>query len=448
MSCDSTYKPQLPIPWCNIEGVSDAIGGHSTCITSSSNLSISFRCLPLPHDALTFLENEPIGSEKLSEFLSTKKWIKRISTNGQFVEENPEISSFMAKLHSKLIDSYDSNFDDIYKGKQTISKSSDGNNEVFEDILNRLISLGPRSILSNLLILNPNIAIDVYASQVPPSSSAVSSSISNQEEDIIDHVDTLLLSITLAENYEIFAKIWQRLYSPISTGFHVATSAGSLMQENVYGVCFSVEKINIIRSSISFISDKDLMACNSNKTVFTSTLSLSTGDISNIETGQIIPKVRDALRFAMLASPVRIVEPIYACDLQCDQHQLGNLYSVLARRRGEVVKEDIIDGTSLFLLSATLPVAESFGFASELLKKTSGNATAPQLRFSHWQINNTDPFWKPTTAEELEDHGGYVSIESNMTRVIIDKIRKRKGLQVEEKVVASAEKQRTLTKNK
>jgi hypothetical protein len=38
-----------------------------------------------------------------------------------------------------------------------------------------------------------------------------------------------------------------------------------------------------------------------------------------------------------------------------------------------------ISGTSLFLLSATLPVAESFGFAQELLKKTSGNGTAPQV---------------------------------------------------------------------
>ena len=44
------------------------------------------------------------------------------------------------------------------------------------------------------------------------------------------------------------------------------------------------------------------------------------------------------------------------------------------------------EGTSLFLLSATLPVAESFGFAQQLLKKTSGNATAPQLVFSHWQV--------------------------------------------------------------
>jgi ribosome assembly protein 1 len=58
-----------------------------------------------------------------------------------------------------------------------------------------------------------------------------------------------------------------------------------------------------------------------------------------------------------------------------------------------------------------------------------------------------DPFWKPTTIEELEDFGSDVA-EPNIMRSYIDKVRKRKGLVVEEKVVASAEKQRTLTKNK
>ena len=38
----------------------------------------------------------------------------------------------------------------------------------------------------------------------------------------------------------------------------------------------------------------------------------------------------------------------------------------------------------------------------ELLKKTSGNGTAPQLQFSHWQTQSENPFWRPTTVEELE----------------------------------------------
>ncbi len=58
-----------------------------------------------------------------------------------------------------------------------------------------------------------------------------------------------------------------------------------------------------------------------------------------------------------------------------------------------------------------------------------------------------EPFWKPTTQQELEDHGEMAS-EPNLTRLVVDKVRKRKGLTVEEKVVASAEKQRTLAKKK
>lgn len=109
--------------------------------------------------------------------------------------------------------------------------------------------------------------------------------------------------------------------------------------------------------------------------------------------------------------------------------------------------EDVIEGTSLFLLSATLPVSNSFGFAQELLKKTSGKAVTPQLIFSNWSMISLDPFWKPTTEVELEDHGDQ-AVVPNVARNFINDVRKRKGLAIEEKIVVSAEKQRTLTRNK
>ena len=120
---------------------------------------------------------------------------------------------------------------------------------------------------------------------------------------------------------------------------------------------------------------------------------------------------------------------------------------MLARRRGDVTHEDIIEGTSLFILSATLPVSNSFGFAQELLKKTSGKAVTPQLIFSHWGTIPLDPFWKPTTEVELEDHGGQ-AVAPNVGRNFVNDVRKRKGLALEEKIVVAAEKQRNLTRNK
>ena len=66
-------------------------------------------------------------------------------------------------------------------------------------------------------------------------------------------------------------------------------------------------------------------------------------------------------------------------------HFLGKLYAVLGKRNGRVLSEDLKEGTSVFNITATLPVVESFGFAEEIRKRTSGLAS-PQLKFSHWEV--------------------------------------------------------------
>lgn len=66
----------------------------------------------------------------------------------------------------------------------------------------------------------------------------------------------------------------------------------------------------------------------------------------------------------------------------------GKLYAVLGRREGRVIREELRDGSDSFHIEATLPVAESFGFAEEIRKRTSGLAS-PQLVFSHWEVGMT-----------------------------------------------------------
>jgi hypothetical protein len=58
-----------------------------------------------------------------------------------------------------------------------------------------------------------------------------------------------------------------------------------------------------------------------------------------------------------------------------------------------------------------------------------------------------DPFFVPTTEEELEEFGTETGGPANLARRLIDAVRRRKGLPVEEKVVAKATKQRTLKRN-
>jgi len=163
--------------------------------------------------------------------------------------------------------------------------------------------------------------------------------------------------------------------------------------------------------------------------------------------GQIISAMREACRAAFLDCGTRLMEPVYRCEVQCDQELLGRMYAVLRRRRGEILAEDLREGTALFQISASLPVVESFGFAHDLRKSTSG-AAHPQLVFSHFQALQQDPLFVVVTEEEQEalDDGDLPTI--NLAKKLVDDVRRRKGLRVEDKVVASATKQRTISRKR
>lgn len=69
----------------------------------------------------------------------------------------------------------------------------------------------------------------------------------------------------------------------------------------------------------------------------------------------------------------------------------GKLYAVLGKRGGRILSEDLQEGSQMFSIEAVLPVVESFGFAEEIRKRTSGLAS-PQLKFSHWEVSMSGNF--------------------------------------------------------
>ena len=113
--------------------------------------------------------------------------------------------------------------------------------------------------------------------------------------------------------------------------------------------------------------------------------------------GQIIPTMRRATYASMLLAEPAIQEPVFLCEIQCPENAIGGIYSVLNKKRGQVVSEEQRPGTPLFTIKAFLPVNESFGFSGELRQSTGGQAF-PQLVFDHWQVmggDPTDPTSKP-----------------------------------------------------
>lgn len=259
----------------------------------------------------------------------------------------------------------------------------------------------------------------------------------------------------------------------IVSGFQLATLSGPMCEEPLMGVCFVLEKWELNKCAEPGASDKqsqgqcDLTGEGQEKSKtcpvgdenqeqqdgcsepFEETS--QKGDSPVIDcygpfSGQLIATMKEACRYALQVKPQRLMAAMYTCDIMATSDVLGRVYAVLSKREGRVLQEEMKEGTDMFIIKAVLPVAESFGFADEIRKRTSGLAS-PQLVFSHWEVIPSDPFWVPTTEEEYL-HFGEKADSENQARKYMNAVRKRKGLYVEEKIVEHAEKQRTLSKNK
>ncbi|CAI4810453.1 ASN_collapsed_G0050910.mRNA.1.CDS.1 [Saccharomyces cerevisiae] len=116
--------------------------------------------------------------------------------------------------------------------------------------------------------------------------------------------------------------------------------------------------------------------------------------------GQIIPTRRRATYAGFLLADPKIQEPVFLVEIQCPEQAVGGIYSVLNKKRGQVVSEEQRPGTPLFTVKAYLPVNESFGFTGELRQATGGQAF-PQMVFDHWSTLGSDPLDPTSKAGEI-----------------------------------------------
>lgn len=113
--------------------------------------------------------------------------------------------------------------------------------------------------------------------------------------------------------------------------------------------------------------------------------------------GQIIPTARRVFYACCLTAQPRLLEPMFAVDIQTVEHAMGGIYGVLTRRRGVIIGEENRPGTPIYNVKAYLPVSESFGFTADLRAGTGGQAF-PQCVFDHWQQFPGDPLEPKTLA--------------------------------------------------
>ena len=106
--------------------------------------------------------------------------------------------------------------------------------------------------------------------------------------------------------------------------------------------------------------------------------------------GQIGPTMRRVILGSILLAQPRLQEPIFLAAITVPQENTGGVFRVLSARRGIMVNTTSGSGNPMCSIEAHLPVAESFGFDSDLRGATGGTAFA-QCTFSHWQTMDSDP---------------------------------------------------------
>ncbi|KAJ3289374.1 Elongation factor-like GTPase 1 [Borealophlyctis nickersoniae] len=382
-----------------------------TVILSTPNklCSLRVRAIPVPPRVTAFLQ------ESASRIRSIVEERDKKSAGGEMEADVGE--EFINKLKDIVAEAVD---------EGEVSEK-----ELWDGIVERIWAFGPKRIGPNMLINRiPGYSRPPWskASASRQSRLRTASNLAEAEEPDADvpaddaSIADVMSELSLNDGEEQAGghkRPSVRHYdSSIIAGFQVSTLVGPLCAEPMMGVCFVVEQVTM------HIEDD----------VDATKLSLLSG--------QIISTMKEACRQAFLAWSPRLMMAMYSCDLQAPADVLGKVYAVLARRRGRILSEEMKEGTPFFNIRSMLPVVESFGFADDIRKRTSG-AASPQLIYAGFEVLDQDPFWVPTTEEELEDLGEKADRE-NLAKKYMEGVRKRKGMSVEKKLVEHAEKQKTL----
>ncbi|KAL6825979.1 P-loop containing nucleoside triphosphate hydrolase protein [Trichoderma sp. SZMC 28015] len=358
--------------------------GRGTVVssTSSKQVNLTIRVQPLPTNVTEFLLKNGDAIKRLHNV--------RKSAEEESGEESEEAIEVDTELTAGAAISAEELKTQLQKELET-GKGREG----WKGLIDRIAGFGPRRT-------GPNLLIDATKDGILPKIFA-SAKASDAASESLEKLHPSHLS------------------DKITYAFQLATAQGPLCNEPMQGVAVFVEDVSLN------LSEDDTSA----------------RDKLSRLTGEVIKAFQSSLRAGFLDWSPRLMLAMYTLEIQTSTEVLGRVYDVLTRRRGRVVAEEMKEGTPFFTIQAMLPVAESFGFADEMRKRTSG-AAQPQLIFAGFEILDEDPFWVPFTEDDLEDLGELADKE-NVAKRYMDGVRRKKGLLVEGRTVArDAEKQKTL----
>lgn len=230
------------------------------------------------------------------------------------------------------------------------------------------------------------------------------------------------LATFFQKNYE-----WDMLAARSVWAFGPDNQGPNILQDDTLPTDVDKKKLNLIRNSVvqgfqwgtreGPLCDEPIRNCRFK--LINATIADQPIDRGG---GQIIPTARRVLYSSFLLANPHLMEPILHVEIQCPADCITACYNVLKTRRGHITAEIPKPGTPFYVLNATIPAIDSFGFETDLRTHTSGMAFCLQM-FKHWELVPGDPMDKDIQLVPLEP-----SPPAKLAREFMVKTRKRKGL--------------------
>jgi elongation factor G len=113
-------------------------------------------------------------------------------------------------------------------------------------------------------------------------------------------------------------------------------------------------------------------------------VSLVDGSFHDVDSSEMAFKIAGSMAFkqaAARAEPV-LLEPVMSVEVVVPEQYMGEVIGDLNSRRGRVEHMEVRAGTQV--ISSRVPLAEMFGYATDLRSKTQGRATYT-MHFSHYE---------------------------------------------------------------
>lgn len=142
-----------------------------------------------------------------------------------------------------------------------------------------------------------------------------------------------------------------------------------------------------------------------------------------------------------------MVHSVFNILANCDEVYQQKFCDIIKKRNGRIEEIEFQDDLQISQVKSILPIHESFGFHSEVLKATSGRVL-PQITFGGWEIINQNPFFEETLSKEYKEEFGTDVKMRNYAKDLVKEIRKRKGLLFDQKLIESGDKQCTQSKTR